>query len=173
MRHGAGELERSWRERAFADGNGDAAFGRRRGLDAAVGDPTGRDDRRDRAPPSDVIAAHGGVRPVEQGEGDSFVAAFGARVGGGGRCPGVAAGTVGPEPAAHRGCIPARCSCAMRATTPAQPSTEPRGWRSGPRRSDRAVGSKGFLANPHRSVIYPLGQSAGRRPVERSFDFAD
>jgi len=27
MRHGAGELERSWRERAFADGNGDAAFG--------------------------------------------------------------------------------------------------------------------------------------------------
>jgi class 3 adenylate cyclase len=25
---------------------------------------------------SDVIAAHGGVRPVEQGEGDSFVAAF-------------------------------------------------------------------------------------------------
>jgi class 3 adenylate cyclase len=28
---------------------------------------------------SEVIAAHGGVRPVEQGEGDSFVAAF-ARV---------------------------------------------------------------------------------------------
>src|SRR6516165_8151433 len=25
---------------------------------------------------SDVIAAHGGVRPVEQGEGDSFVVAF-------------------------------------------------------------------------------------------------
>ncbi len=25
---------------------------------------------------SEVIAAHGGVRPVEQGEGDSFVAAF-------------------------------------------------------------------------------------------------
>jgi hypothetical protein len=25
--HSAGELERSWRERAFADGNGDAAFG--------------------------------------------------------------------------------------------------------------------------------------------------
>jgi hypothetical protein len=24
---GAGELERSWRERAFADGNGDVAFG--------------------------------------------------------------------------------------------------------------------------------------------------
>jgi class 3 adenylate cyclase len=31
--------------------------------------------RLDRAV-SDVIAAHGGVRPVEQGEGDSFVAAF-------------------------------------------------------------------------------------------------
>src|SRR5262245_34784009 len=26
---------------------------------------------------SDVVAAHGGVRPVEQGEGDSFVVAFG------------------------------------------------------------------------------------------------
>src|SRR4051812_24034131 len=25
---------------------------------------------------SDVVAAHGGVRPVEQGEGDSFVVAF-------------------------------------------------------------------------------------------------
>jgi len=25
---------------------------------------------------SDLVAAHGGVRPVEQGEGDSFVAAF-------------------------------------------------------------------------------------------------
>jgi class 3 adenylate cyclase len=25
---------------------------------------------------SEIIAAHGGVRPVEQGEGDSFVAAF-------------------------------------------------------------------------------------------------
>ncbi|MDT5258223.1 MAG: hypothetical protein QOD10_3303, partial [Mycobacterium sp.] len=24
----------------------------------------------------DVVSAHGGVRPVEQGEGDSFVAAF-------------------------------------------------------------------------------------------------
>src|SRR5664279_2378413 len=26
---------------------------------------------------SELVAAHGGVRPVEQGEGDSFVAAFG------------------------------------------------------------------------------------------------
>ena len=31
--------------------------------------------RLDRAV-SDIVAAHGGVRPVEQGEGDSFVAAF-------------------------------------------------------------------------------------------------
>jgi class 3 adenylate cyclase len=50
----------------------------------------------------DVVAAHDGVRPVEQGEGDSFVAAF-ARVGCGGRCGGVAAGAVGPDPAAHWG----------------------------------------------------------------------
>src|SRR6516162_226319 len=42
--HGAGGLERSWRERAFADGNGDVASGRRRGLHTAVGDPARGDD---------------------------------------------------------------------------------------------------------------------------------
>jgi class 3 adenylate cyclase len=49
------------------------------GLHAAVGEPARRDDRRRstlRATVSEVIAAHDGVRPVEQGEGDSFVAAF-------------------------------------------------------------------------------------------------
>ena len=38
------------------------------------------DDRGDRAPAAgcadEFITAHGGVRPIEQGEGDSFVAAF-------------------------------------------------------------------------------------------------
>ncbi len=51
----------------------------------------------------DVVAAHDGVRPVEQGEGDSFVAAFARASRCGGRCAGVAAGAVGPDPAAHRG----------------------------------------------------------------------
>ena len=46
-----------------------------------MGDAARRDDRR--ASPTldrtlaEVVGAHGGVRPVEQGEGDSFVIAFG------------------------------------------------------------------------------------------------
>jgi class 3 adenylate cyclase len=40
----------------------------------------------------DLVALHGGVRPVEQGEGDSFVVAF-ARI---------AAGAAGADSAAHR-----------------------------------------------------------------------
>ena len=61
-------------------GNGDAAAGRRRGLDAAVADPARGDDGRGRAcwtgTLAELVAAHRGVRPVEQGEGDSFVVAF-------------------------------------------------------------------------------------------------
>jgi class 3 adenylate cyclase len=50
----------------------------------------------------EVISAHGGVRPVEQGEGDSFVAAF-ARASDAVACAtGVAAGTAGADPAADR-----------------------------------------------------------------------
>jgi class 3 adenylate cyclase len=44
-----------------------------------VGDPARRDDGRHRtadAALTALVAAHGGVRPVEQGEGDSFVVAF-------------------------------------------------------------------------------------------------
>jgi class 3 adenylate cyclase len=44
-----------------------------------VGEPTRRETAavaRFEQAASEVIAAHGGVRPVEQGEGDSFVAAF-------------------------------------------------------------------------------------------------
>ncbi len=66
-----------------------------------------RDDRRVRAAGSGVcpmlIAAHGGVRPVEQGEGDSFVVAFARASRCGGLRAGVAAGAVGADPAAHRG----------------------------------------------------------------------
>src|SRR5271157_4198279 len=89
---------------------------------------------------SEVIAAHGGVRPVEQGEGDSFVAAF-ARA-----SDAVAAALeLQRAPLApirlRIGVIPARCSCATRATTPARPSTGPRGcatWHTGARPSCRA-----------------------------------
>ena len=52
---------------------------------------------------SEVIAAYGGVRPVEQGEGDSFVVAFARAVRRGGVCVGIAAGAAGADPAAHRG----------------------------------------------------------------------
>ncbi len=46
---------------------------------------------------SDLIAAHGGVRPVEQGEGDSFVVAF-ARASDAVACAlGTAAGAAGPD----------------------------------------------------------------------------
>ncbi len=51
---------------------------------------------------TDLVAAHGGVRPVEQGEGDSFVVAFRPcqrrrRV-----CIGIAARAAGADPVAHR-----------------------------------------------------------------------
>ena len=46
---------------------------------------------------SGLIAAHGGVRPVEQGEGDSFVVAF-ARASDAVACAlGAAAGAFGPD----------------------------------------------------------------------------
>ena len=44
-----------------------------------MGDPARGDEGRRRAPrpdAADAVAAHHGVRPVEQGEGDSFVIAF-------------------------------------------------------------------------------------------------
>src|ERR1700675_4734996 len=44
---------------------------------------------------SDVVATHGGVRPVEQGEGDSFVAAFARASGAVGAAGGVQRGRVG------------------------------------------------------------------------------
>ena len=75
---------------------------------------------------TDIIAAHDGVRPVEQGEGDSFVAAF-AR---GSDAVAVHSGCSAPRwprSGCGWGCIPARSNCAMRATTPARLSTAPRG----------------------------------------------
>ena len=51
---------------------------------------------------SDIIAAHDGVRPVEQGEGDSFVAAFARASDAVACCAGVAARPAGPDPSADR-----------------------------------------------------------------------
>ena len=51
---------------------------------------------------SDLIAAHGGMRPVEQGEGDSFVVAFARASRRGVLCVGTAARPVGADPIAHR-----------------------------------------------------------------------
>ena len=50
---------------------------------------------------SEIIATNDGVRPVEQGEGDSFVAAF-ARASDAVTAAVVAAGAVGPDQLAHR-----------------------------------------------------------------------
>ena len=58
----AGGLERAGRERAFADGHRDVATGRRRGLDAAMGDPARRDDRGDRAAGSGSLGYYRRVR---------------------------------------------------------------------------------------------------------------
>ena len=51
---------------------------------------------------ADLLAAHGGVQPVEQGEGDSFRRGVRACQRRGGVRPGIAAGAVGAAPATHR-----------------------------------------------------------------------
>jgi class 3 adenylate cyclase len=77
--YAAVNLERFGCERVAADRNGDVAAGRRRGLYAVVGNPARPNDRplaQLNKTVNKVVAAHEGVRPLEQGEGDSFVAAF-------------------------------------------------------------------------------------------------
>ena len=80
---------------------------------------------------NEAIAAHEGVRPLEQGEGDSFVAAF-ARASDAVAC----ALALQRAPLARSGyasaCTPVRSSCVMRPTTRVRRSTGPRGcatWR--------------------------------------------
>jgi class 3 adenylate cyclase len=70
-----------------------------------------------------AVARWGGVRPVEQGEGDSIVAVFSRGLGRGGggdrRATGVVGGVVAPDGVdggEDRG-APARHSCEMKATT--------------------------------------------------------
>ncbi len=50
----------------------------------------------------ELVGVHGGVRPVEQGEGDSFVVAFAQRVRRGGMRGGTATCTAGSDSVAHR-----------------------------------------------------------------------
>jgi len=52
---------------------------------------------------SDIIEAHDGVRPVEQGEGDSFVAAFGRASDAVSCALALQRATPAPDPAAYRG----------------------------------------------------------------------
>ena len=107
----------------------------------------------------DVIAAHHGVRPVEQGEGDSFVAAVRARVRCGGRARWSCSGRRWPRSGCASGCTPVRCSCAMRATTRVRRSTARLVARFGPRRPNGVVGRD--RAAGHRLA-------PGRRLVDRS-----
>jgi class 3 adenylate cyclase len=65
----------------------------------------------------DFVAAHGGARPVEQGEGDSFVAAF-ARASDAVACALELQRAPLRRSGCVSGCIPVKCSCAMTSTTP-------------------------------------------------------
>ena len=108
---------------------------------------------------SEIIAEHDGVRPVEQGEGDSFVAAFARAIGRGGRGAGDATRSTGPDPVANRGAH--RRNPAARRRQLRRPDDQPHraAARSRPRRPDADVGHHGGLgARP----------AAFRRLVDRS-----
>jgi hypothetical protein len=80
----------------------------------------------------DLVAAHNGVRPVEQGEGDSFVVAF-ARASDAVACA-LQLQLAELSPIRIRiGCTPGKSSCATPAITRGPPSTGPRDcatWRT-------------------------------------------
>jgi len=85
-----------------------------------------------------VVAAHHGVRPIEQGEGDSFVIAFGRA------SDAVACALALQRAPSHRSdcvsvCTPEKFSCVTRPITSAPPSIAPHASRPRPRRTDRVV----------------------------------
>ena len=90
-----------------------------------MGDPARRDDRRCGALDellSDVVAAHDGVRPIEQGEGDSFVIAF-ARAADAVACAlDLQRAPLAPIRFAS-GSTPATCGCVTKAIKSGRPST--------------------------------------------------
>jgi hypothetical protein len=96
---------------------------------------------------TDLLAIHDGVRPVEQGEGDSFVAAF-ARASDAVACAlDLQRAPLAPirlRVGVHTG----QCNCGMKATTSDRPSTGPRGcaiWRMVARRCCRVRPSSWWL----------------------------
>ena len=80
---------------------------------------------------AEAVAAHGGVRPVEQGEGDSFVIAF-ARAADAVAAHWRCSGRRWRRSSCASACTPATCTCATKATTSARRSTAPRGCATSP-----------------------------------------
>ena len=123
----AAELERPGRERA-ADGTVTLLLAQPAEMTAAIA-------RLDRVV-DEAIASHSGVRPVEQGEGDTFVAAF-ARASHAVACA-LQLQRAPLEPIRLRiGVHTAKFSCAMTPTTSARRSTARTLTRPGPRSPDR------------------------------------
>ena len=97
---------------------------------------------------ADVVAAHDGVRPVEQGEGDSFVIAFARGGRRGGLRARIAAGAAGPDPAAHRHAHRRRAAARRRQLhrtddQPHRAAARPGTWRAdGVVGCDRAAGRR-------------------------------
>jgi class 3 adenylate cyclase len=88
----------------------------------------------------EAVAAHGGVRPVEQGEGDSFVAAF-ARAGDAVACAFAAtAGTAGADPVADRGAPRRHPAARRRQLRRSDNQSDGTAARPRGRRTDRTVG---------------------------------
>lgn len=80
---------------------------------------------------NDLVAHYGGVRPVEQGEGDSFVVAF-ARASDAVACALELQLTVQPPIRIRIGLHTGRSNCATPATTPDPPSIGPHGCATSP-----------------------------------------
>ena len=162
-----------------ADGDGDVPDDRHRGLDPRVGASALRRWRpRCRATTSildEAITSHGGVRPVEQGEGDSVVAAFSRA------SDAVGAALAAQRDAGRRGvargrsssrsgwrCTRVRHSCVTRATTS--------GWQSSAAPGCRSCGHGGqvLLSDVTAALVadeLPGGVGVGRprtAPVEGS-----
>lgn len=80
---------------------------------------------------NDRVAGYGGVRPVEQGEGDSLVAAF-ARASDAVGCALKLQLSVQRRSGSASACTPVRSSCATPETTPEARSTGPRACATSP-----------------------------------------
>ena len=96
----------------------------------------------------EAITGHGGVRPVEQGEGDSVVAAF-ARASD-------ALGAALSRPGRSRRARAARPSCATKATTSASRSRAARACARSPRAARRCSRELSTTSSP---IGFPRGSS--------------